>query len=178
VPLRADELIGDASKKKCQKKKKKKKSKKKKKKKKKKRQKHSKAQLQRMMRRSIGAVLRQQQQQQHRLMTTTSMSMLTRRTAMSSAPTSAATGLPTTPMAVTSMARSFSTKAQQADSVWARRFSSEFQQSLRKSIKLLSDRGQWWFAEAWVPKDDGLEKILLFYCLFLLTFFFFSVRSR
>jgi hypothetical protein len=89
----------------------------------------------------------------------------------------------------TTLTRSFSTKAasqqQQADSVWARRFSSEFQQSLRKSIKLLSDRGQWWFAEAWVQKDDGYafsrhqtnaaDSSDFFFFFFF--FFFFAVKN-
>jgi hypothetical protein len=84
-------------------------------------------------------------------------------------------------------ARSFATNAaaqqQQADSVWARRFSSEFQQSLRKSIKLLSDRGQWWFAEAWVQKDDGYVRPPVAPCAadssdFFFFFFFFFFRCK
>lgn len=39
--------------------------------------------------------------------------------------------------------------------VWARRFSPEFIVSMNKSIKLLAERGEWWFAQAWIPNDDG-----------------------
>ncbi len=40
-------------------------------------------------------------------------------------------------------------------SVWARRFSPEFIVSMNKLIKLLAERGEWWFAQAWIPSDDG-----------------------
>jgi hypothetical protein len=40
-------------------------------------------------------------------------------------------------------------------SAYSRRHSNEFATSLRRLVKVLSERGNWWAAEAFVPSDDG-----------------------
>lgn len=43
-------------------------------------------------------------------------------------------------------------------SVWDRRNTNEFQTSLRRLVKVLSEQGEWWAAEAFIPTEDGTLK--------------------